>query len=82
MKTIQAFGCDYCAMTSRRKSSVIRHEIYSCRKNTNRVACSLCSNLEDDADGRHCSEGAADFMWDSVNENRICDKFESILKAV
>lgn len=76
MKILQAFGCSYCGMTSRRKSSVLRHEAYSCRKSPNRVACSICVWLDKDESGFYCEEDAADFMWDGVNENRICEKFK------
>jgi hypothetical protein len=46
MKSVEAFGCDYCSMVSLFKSSVKRHESNSCRKNTNRKTCGNCKNID------------------------------------
>ena len=43
---IKAYGCEHCAMTSRYKGHVVRHENHSCRKNINRVNCRSCIHLE------------------------------------
>jgi hypothetical protein len=45
MKEINAYGCEYCHMVSRIKSSVVRHEKKSCRKNPNRKTCGSCVNM-------------------------------------
>jgi hypothetical protein len=52
MKQIQAYGCDYCSMTSRYKGHVIRHEKSRCRKNPNRSHCKGCVNLEFESETR------------------------------
>ncbi len=64
MKEVNAFGCEYCGMTSRNKYSVRRHELYWCRKNPNRKACRNCSNLNPD----HCEDG---YYCDEI-EDYIC----------
>ena len=43
-KLIEAYGCDYCAMTSLTKSSVVRHEKKSCRGNIQRKTCRNCKH--------------------------------------
>jgi hypothetical protein len=45
VKEINVFGCDYCAMVSRRKGSVARHEANYCRKNPNRITCGNCKHM-------------------------------------
>jgi len=87
-KEIKAYGCDFCGMASRRKSSVVRHEKHACKSNPNRKSCSTCKHLEYvvyncpmqghmDA----CMECGIDL--DSFNSNRInqnennsCEGFE------
>ncbi len=58
MIEVKAYSCDYCAMTSRNKGCVKRHEINSCRKNPNRKTCVNCKNLDfdDPQDGYFCDK--------------------------
>ena len=54
MKQIQAYGCDYCSMTSRYKGHVVRHEKHSCRKNPDRANCRSCKHLEYESETPAC----------------------------
>ncbi len=66
MKEVNAFGCDYCGMTSRNKYNVMRHELNSCRKNPNRKTCLNCNNLDPDQSEEYCNE-IEDYICHSLN---------------
>jgi len=48
MQELMAYGCDHCGMTSRHRSSVLRHEKSTCKKNPNRKACITCVHFFND----------------------------------
>jgi len=76
MKEVNAFGCDYCGMTSRTKGNVKRHEQKSCRKNPNRKTCRACKNLDyDDEDGYFCDK-IEGYISHPLNVGMDCKYFE------
>jgi hypothetical protein len=41
-KQVQAWGCEWCNMTSRSKGAVVRHERHHCRKHKH---CDICARF-------------------------------------
>ena len=78
MKLLQVWGCDYCSMVSRYKTSVARHEIKSCRKNPARKTCGRCAFKPVDSDELECVR--ADFVLyeDRLNDTNQCSFFAPI----
>ncbi len=91
MKQIQAWGCDYCAMSSRRRSSVVRHESNHCRKNPARVRCDGCKHFSYEEGENHGAMGIEPASWwchakevdleyeASFNSNIICSDYTPII---
>jgi len=90
MELIQAYGCSYCAMSSRRRSSVTRHESDHCRKNPHRVTCNGCENFSYEEGEDHGCLGREPPSWfclakeeeleyeSSFNSNIICSDYRPI----
>ncbi len=91
MKQVSSWGCSYCAMTSRRKGSVKRHEVKYCRKNPNRVTCDGCEHMvysptwcEGGDYGQtyyhdaqwYCEAKGMDLVGVEINNNIECDQFK------
>lgn len=76
MNKVEAFGCEWCGMTSRTKGNVKRHEENFCRKNPNRKKCGNCKNAQFDETGYFCDE-IEDFLYISINANTDCKYFEN-----
>ncbi len=88
MKPIPAWGCEYCAMASRRKGSVKRHELKYCRKNPNRVTCGSCEHMEADCgvlveegypeyySELYCDAKDIDLGGVGLNNNTECDQYK------
>lgn len=89
MKELMAYACSYCAMVSRTKSSVVRHEKTFCKKSPFRKRCGLCKHYEYDPSNEYRGDydppddppycAAKDEILSSfgANENNECQQFES-----
>jgi len=77
MELISAYGCSFCGMSSRHKSSVKRHERRQCKKNPHRSRCGNCVHLYEDSEtfynrNHNGDPGSTDYEYPVFN----CLKFE------